>query len=172
MMQKNIFISAPNTKMPFATVVGKVVSTYSYQNHTQNFQSRGSNGMSQVWMDTNPKRPKYFRIYSIGLIWQNIYQSCLKCAQECLLYQLRKISKSLSLKRQCRKKENNHSFPKNTKLPLKNMNLFVENGGQPQELSHPARAEKIKSQRKLQDIARKTKSSFSIKQHDELMDTY
>ena len=37
--------------------------------------------------------------------------------------------------------------------------------GRPQELSHPARAEKIKSQRKLQDIARKTESSLAIKQH-------
>jgi hypothetical protein len=44
--------------------------------------------------------------------------------------------------------------------------------GRPQEKSHPARAAKLASQRRLQNISRESESSLAIKHHNELMDTY
>ena len=44
--------------------------------------------------------------------------------------------------------------------------------GRPKEISHPAKAEKLASQRRLQKIARESASSVARAQHDELMGTY
>ena len=44
--------------------------------------------------------------------------------------------------------------------------------GRPKENSHPAKANKLESQRSLQKIARETEAKEAMKQHDELMDTH
>ena len=44
--------------------------------------------------------------------------------------------------------------------------------GRPQSSQHPAKAAKLQSQRRLQQISRQEESNKSMKQHEELMDTH
>ena len=66
-------------------------------------------------------------------------------------------------------------FSKEHKEAYRNHELICKKwriAGRPAENSHPAKAAKLTSQRNLQSIARGSESSASLKQHNELMDTY
>ena len=66
-------------------------------------------------------------------------------------------------------------FSKEHRIAYKEHEIICKkwrHAGRPNEISHPAKAAKLTSQRNLQWIARESESSVAIKQHNELMDTY